>query len=483
MRSHVLSITLVLLMLASLRSFALSPLTLAILPEVTLATNVANADSDVTKPGLPGVASDGTNYLVLSCRYDNPPLGLFGVLVSSEGAVLNSFFITDAGQFANPSAAFDGTNYLIVFQRDGSIYGFRVSPSGNTLDGPEGFLISTGSSNWKPNAAFDGTNYLVVWDKFTTNYGVYGSRIATSGQVFGEFPIFAAPGEQVLSTVTFGAGNYFVVWRDTPDGSGPDSTSDIYGTRVSPEGRVLDPAGIPVCTAPGVQDQPQVTTDGQNYFVDWADGRELDSSFHIYGTRVSPGGLLLDGPSDTGGININDSFADQVPGGLCFDGSAFFVTWWDYSYVSPVGIYGARVSTTGLLSDGPATDLGIQLATPEDNVNILVNPNPASNGQSVLIPYVQNNQYSGETKSILAQLLIPQPAIVQIINSNTAAVTLVVASQNNQRFSVQVTTNLSATASWQNIETNFIGANGLLNLPLPVSAASPAMFFRLSVNY
>ena len=88
------------LLLISLRAGALPPSDLAILPAMTLATNVAVANSDFYTPGLPGVASDGTNYLVVSCRFDSPPLGLFGVLLSPRGDILNSFFITTAGQFA-----------------------------------------------------------------------------------------------------------------------------------------------------------------------------------------------------------------------------------------------------------------------------------------------------------------------------------------------------------------------------------------------
>ncbi|HLE03444.1 MAG TPA: hypothetical protein VI729_02375, partial [Anaerolineales bacterium] len=67
-----------------------------------------------------------------------------------------------------PAVAWDGNNYLVVWQdyRNGSnpdIYGARVSASG-VLQEPGGIVIST-AANYQgfPAVAWDGNNYLVVW--------------------------------------------------------------------------------------------------------------------------------------------------------------------------------------------------------------------------------------------------------------------------------------------------------------------------------
>lgn len=485
LRRGLLALAILLLHLSLMEAQSPPGFGLAFLPEITVATNVATANSDYTTPGRPGVGCDGTNYLVVSCRFDSAPLGLFGVRVSARGTVLNSFFITAANQFANPSVAFDGTNFLVVFQRGGGIYGIRVSPGGQPLDGPDGFSISTDSSNWGANAVFDGLNYLVVWDKYSTNYDIYGARVTPRGQVLGEFPIFTAAGEQVFSAVAFAGSNSLVVWRDTRNGSGPSSTTDIYGTRVSPQGVVLDPTGIPICTAPEVQAEPAVAFDRQNYFVVWDDGRRQDGLLHIIGARVSPAGVLLDGPADSGGIVINESPVSKSYPRLAFDGRDLLVTWWVNSYWPPSGIFGARVSQAGQLVDGLAAGSGIQIAAPDCFPCRLALPNLACNGQSALVPFLLNSEAYGQAKSVLARLIVPQPTItqIQITQGNPADLTLLVGSRNGQRFSIETSTDPVGSAVWDIVATNLVGDGGIQTVPLPNAVVGPVGFFRLRVDY
>ncbi len=389
-----------------------------ILPQFTLASGVANANSDTETPGKSAISFDGTNYLFVSCRNVGSPSGLYGVIISGAGAgkILNTFqILSQSCQFPRPAVAFDGTNYLVVFQQNGQIFGTRVSSSGNVLDGPSGFGISSGTpnviTNFSPAIAFDGTNYLVVWQKYNGGYDIYGSEVTTSGQVLGEFPISQAPGEQVEPSIAFDGNNYMVVWRDARNGVAPNYFTDIYGERITKGGIVLDPAGIPISTAPANQGEPQIIYDGTNYFVVWIDQRNSLSSMHsdIYGTRSKTDGTLLDGSPDTGAIAINNATNDHSYVSVTFDGANYFVVWAvaNFSSNPPAGIFAARVSTNGGLIDGPSTGAGISISGLPPSFSRYVYPVILFNGKNSLLAWVNNIELSGATKDIDGIVIYP----------------------------------------------------------------------------
>ena len=195
---------------------------------------------------------------------------------SGEFLIDTSVVYVDAPDYQDyPGIAFDGTNYLVVWQdaRSGSwdIYGARVSPSGTVLD-PGGIPISTPTYNqYSPSVAFDGTNYLVVWEDRRGSLGdIYGARVSPSGTVLDTagIPICTANDWQMYPSIAFDGTNYLVVWDDYRN-----SSYDIYGARVTTSGTVLDTAGIPICTATDDQWDPAIAFDGTNYLVVWTDDR------------------------------------------------------------------------------------------------------------------------------------------------------------------------------------------------------------------
>lgn len=365
-----------------------------IVKEFAVTSNQAN------EPGRAALGFDGSNYFCVSCRDIGTSPGVFGVTVSSNGEPASTFSIAQFSPSAgclsvSPAVAFDGSNYLVVFARDGQIYGTRVSPEGTVLDGTNGFVISTGIpnqiTNWGPAVAYDGTNYLVVWGKFTADYDIYGARVTPGGQVLNEFVVFSAPGEQVFPSIAFDGTNYLVVWRDTRDGSGPSDSTDIYGTRVTPGAMVLDPAGIAISTAPKSQGDPRVIYDGTNYFAVWADQRLSGTYMNndIFGARVSRDGVLLDGPSNTGGIAINTATYNNTYFDVAFDGQNYLVVWgtWNYSNNPPAGIFGAKVSKDGTLLYPSSSSDGIPLSgLPPDNIQYQY-PSILFNGENMLLTY------------------------------------------------------------------------------------------------
>src|SRR5436853_526054 len=111
----------------------------------------------------------------------------------------------------------------------------------------------------------------------------------------GQAGIVPTPDDQEEPSVAANGKGYFVVWADKRTYNSTEY--DIYGSRVSATGEVLDPTGIPICTDAGRQTSPRVAFDGERYLVVWEDDRESTTDYQlyqIYGARVSTTGTVLD---------------------------------------------------------------------------------------------------------------------------------------------------------------------------------------------
>ncbi len=254
----------------------------------------------------------------------------------------------------SPSVAFDGTNYFVVW---GDYYleavvGARVTPNGEILDKP-GIIIAQADVDWEeegPVVAF-GENYLVVWSDYSEE-NIYGTRISTNGVILDTTPIAICTinYEQYQPSVTYGLTHFFVVWTDYRS----STQNDIYGTRVDTDGTVLDPLGIQITTADDFQEEPTVTFGETNYFVAWSDRRN-GTSWDIYGTRIDTNGIVL----DTSGIPVSMAINSEYRPAVTFGGSNYFIVWDDSRSSIARDIYGARVNQSGLVLD----TIGIAICT------------------------------------------------------------------------------------------------------------------------
>lgn len=222
------------------------------------------------------------------------------------------------GQKSHPALAFDPDhgNYLLVWEEYSSshttdIYAARVSATGVVRD-PSGFAVSSApGSQRRPAVAFNGTDFLVVWEDDRRGRGVdiYAARISRLGVLRDPsgLVVSAAPGDQREPAVASDGRDYLVVWRDARNGSTTDT--DIYAARVTASGRLLDPDGNPLCTAVHSQGAPSVAFDGIRHLVVWEDARR-GTSLDIYGARIDPGtGLVF--PTDVGGFSVAVAPGDQ----------------------------------------------------------------------------------------------------------------------------------------------------------------------------
>ena len=294
------------------------------------------------------------------------------LLLFADGKSLslpNDQFLVDTTVFYAPNAfswptiqgsivASDGENYFVTWQdwRDGQkIYGARVSQSGEILD-PAAIPISlsTGDNKQGGTIAFGDSNYLVVWRQpeslYPTNWDLYGTRVSRTGIVLDTIPIAISTvprSDQNVGEIAFDGTNYLVVWEDcrTPD-------REIYGARVNLDGVVIDSNGICISGEPTGQVFPDIAFDGTNFLVVWLDGRNSPLS-SIYGTRVNQSGMVI----DTGiAISIYDDEQHyHVYPAVAYDGCNYIIVWCFEDRRVPsyqfTDIYGACVNPSGVVID------------------------------------------------------------------------------------------------------------------------------------
>jgi hypothetical protein len=327
----------------------------------------------------PSVASNGTDYFV--AWYDNRNgfwTDIYGARVASDGAVLDptptDIAVSTAASYQFlPSVASNGTDYFIAWEdnRSGSydIYGARVRASdGLLLDGPPdtgGIAVSTAVDDQRfSSVAFNGTDFFVVWEDrrtlFLTSTDIYGARVTSAGTVFDPagIAVSTATYEQEEPSVASNGTDYFVAWVDWRNDGGCLCNRDIYGTRVTAAGTVLDPASIAVSTAVDDQEYPSVASNGTDYFVAWQDDRS-GTDYDIYGTRVASDGTVL----DPAGVALSTAANNQYVPSVASNGTDYFVVWSDERNGPDSDIYGARVTSAGTVLD-PA---GIAVSTAADS--------------------------------------------------------------------------------------------------------------------
>ncbi|MCR4424175.1 MAG: T9SS type A sorting domain-containing protein [candidate division WOR-3 bacterium] len=301
---------------------------------------------------FPAIAFNGAHGFVVWTDWCNQYAQICGARITSGGTVLDTFPIiisTGEGNRLFPSIASDGNNYFVVWMDDRNndwlfdIYGARVSSSGVVLD-PDGIRISYGGDHLYPSIAFGGTNYFIAWSDDRDGdyyYDIYGARVTPAGAVLepSGIPICTTSYNQfVFRSIAFDGNNYFILWSDGRDEG--DESFNIYGSRIRPDGVVIDTNGKPIVREVNSQFLPRLTFDGTNYFAVWMDDREALESYRLFGSRISTSA----NPLDSTGILLGAmeiAFPD-----IASDGTNHFIT-----YLWADGVYGMRITREGVVID------------------------------------------------------------------------------------------------------------------------------------
>lgn len=283
-------------------------------------------------------------------------------IITTENGIDEAVYVPVDGYQALPAIAFDGNQYLVVWEdyhhykgapNDTDIYGTRVTTSGQVLD-PLGIRVSTAPNNqMAPTVAFGGDVFLVAWSDERNGVGagdIVGARVSAGGVVLDPngFSISAVGGAQSNPALAFLSSTqaFAAAWADRRSGT----SSDVYVARISIAGVVLDaPLGLSTLSGPGDQDRPALSCLEDTCMVVSEDRNGADSN--IVARRVDASGTLL-GP---GTISVSSAVRRQTTPSVANDGSNYFVVWTDERNAStspgPGDIYGARVSSGGAVLD------------------------------------------------------------------------------------------------------------------------------------
>jgi hypothetical protein len=323
---------------------------------------------------------------------------IYGARIDRFGSLLNSNSLkisTAEEEQDAPDVASGGDDFMAVWEdyRNGNfdIYASRMDSGGVVLDSSGiVILVDPTSDQRNPKIAFDGTNFLVVWhqvlDSLGTMFKIEGKRIGRDGVVIDPQPISITTGDkQRYADVAFGEGKYLVAWSD-------ENFWNIYGTFVDTGGAVFP--SFSIRNASGLQQNPVVASDGENFLVVWEDFGTHWPDAHIFATRVSSAGQVL----DPGGIEIAYTYDTEEHPSVTFDGRNYLVSWnkivWETGY-----LYTSRITLSGVILD----EEGILITEISPYSKTFISSGPTSLGmlssarQSLLL----YSKYHGDTYNSL----------------------------------------------------------------------------------
>jgi hypothetical protein len=92
-----------------------------------------------------------------------------------------------------------------------------------------------------------------------------------------------------LSAAASNGSELLAVWQDNRSGQ----ANDIYATRVSSSGQLLDPRAIRVTGTTLMEENPYVAWNGLNWVMAWSGVSLSDGQHRLYSNAVSSSGLLV----------------------------------------------------------------------------------------------------------------------------------------------------------------------------------------------
>ncbi|NVJ06102.1 hypothetical protein HUW63_12770 [Myxococcus sp. AM001] len=208
------------------------------------------------------------------------------------------------------------------------------------LDAPRGYPTPVAVARYGPAVAYGGGKYFAVWTDVRTG-GIYGTRVKPDGTVLDEEGIRINIGDEtgVRPAIAFNGKYFFVVW---------ESRDGVDGVRVKPDGTVVGPVFRAIQTGESfgpvrVACSPKICLVTYTIFGDFP---------VIYFTRVTKDGVVLATADRT--LSASPNSAYDASSTWNNSKKTFLVVWSDEHGEGPedADIYGNRVKEDGTILDG-----------------------------------------------------------------------------------------------------------------------------------
>ncbi len=162
----------------------------------------------------------GSRFFVVWANVTEPGFCITGRFIETNGQPAESTRICTGQTAINVTRiAYDGTNFMLVWNDADTLKGQRIAGSGNPIGNP--FVIAAPVATGIAGICFDGTNYMVVW----SSNRIWGRKYDRNGIPAGPaFIISNSSYSQASCDVVAGINNrYLNVWSEAR------TSPDIYG--------------------------------------------------------------------------------------------------------------------------------------------------------------------------------------------------------------------------------------------------------------
>ncbi|HET6348012.1 MAG TPA: T9SS type A sorting domain-containing protein [Candidatus Krumholzibacteria bacterium] len=260
---------------------------------------------------------------------------------------------------------------------DDDIFAQRVDMAGVVQWAPNGLPVCTAAnSQYLPTILPDGAGgAIITWEDYrNSNYDIFVQRVNNAGTPLwtpNGVALCTAPGSQGIPMITTdGSGGAIITWYDFRN----VTDSDIYAQRVNASGvPQWPPDGAPVCTAPGNQFNPTIVSDNLGgAIVAWRD-LQGGTDYDIYSQRLNSYGVVQWPPA---GVALCTAAGDQSNPTIVSDGASGAIVAWQDPRLTDYDVYAQEVNAAGIAG---ARSTGVRDTPSIATLTVLTNdPNPFS---------------------------------------------------------------------------------------------------------